>query len=238
MNQQYVTRRELNDPLKEMYGVSFNSKNKLESERILRDIHSATQHRSLDKSALCYIVNDGEIKGVGGSTILEDVKTGKLHSNLILNNFGLWLAVVNSGVAGLRSATLTDEGGSSRSHWIYNTNTQFNDNLSSRMVLQVGSGSTAPVRTDIAIETAFGTVPEMNSFESSVPTWNLTNSNFQNNGALTAGGAGTVNEAVLKYVWLDTAASFRIGTLYRDIISPGQVFIIGETIALEYTTQL
>jgi len=137
MTQQFISRRELNDPLKEMYGASFNSKNKLESERILRDIHSVTQHRSFDKNALCYIVNDGQIKGVGGSTILEDVKTGKLHSNLILNNLGSILAGIFRGVSGVQAVSLTETGGISRSMLTYNAATTYNDSSTALIILQV-----------------------------------------------------------------------------------------------------
>ncbi len=237
MTMQFISRRELNDPLKEMYGASFNSKNKLESERILRDIHSVTQHRSFDKNALCYIVNDGQIKGVGGSTILEDVKTGKLHSNLILNNLGIFLAGVFRGVAGVQSVNINDTAGTVRSFLTYNTDTTYNDQASARIIMQVGSGTTPPARTDFSIETALSTAPESASFASSKPIYNLPNSNYKNNGNVTAGGSGTVNEAVLIAVWEDSGSALRNVALYHDIISPGQVFVIGETIALEYTTQ-
>jgi len=238
MQQYFTVRRDLNEPLNAMIGQSFNEKSKHESLKILNEIHSVAQQRTIDKKALCYIVKNGdEIKGVGGSTVMER-SDGKLVSNLILNQFGRWLSRIHKGGVITISVPLFDNTNTIRTFNIYTGSTQFNDSNGARMRLQVGSGTTAPVRTDFDIETALSTAPESAEFESSIPVYNVGNANFKNDGGVTAGGTGTVNEAIMQALWIDNTVVGRLVTLYRDIISPGQVFSIGETIALEYTTQI
>ena len=104
--------------------------------------------------------------------------------------------------------------------------------------MQVGSGSTAPTRTDFDIETAFGTSPESAKFNSSVPVYSDVNFNFKNSGQITAGGSGTVNESIFEIIWRDQGSVNRFFVLYRDAISPGVPFVASQSIFLEYTTQI
>jgi len=238
MIQQYDLLRKDNDLLNSLIGQSFNQKSKFEAEKILDEIHSKAAGRTIGKKTLCYIVDKQEIKGVGGSTLMKDKKTGKITSNLILDNFGIWLSRVWKGGVITISAALITTAGSAKSVNVYTSGSQFNSANAFRGLLQVGSGNTAPARTDIAIETAFGSGPEATFFESSIPVYNLGNSNFKNLGQITALGSGTVNESVFLVAWRATDLSTQIYALYRDIISPGQAFITGQSIALEYTTQM
>ncbi len=237
MMQDFTARRDLNEPLNAMIGQSFNEKSKHESLKILNEIHSVAQQRTLDKKALCYILENDEIKGVGGSTVMER-SDGKLVSNLILNNFGKWLTGIHKGGVLTNSVELINNASVSRTVIIYAAATNFNDAVANRMRLQVGSGTTPPTRADIDIETPLSTAPEMMEFESTVPVYNLTNGDFKNTGVVTAGGSGTVNEAIMQALWIFNTGVTDLFTVYRDLISPGQVFTIGQTIALEYTTQL
>jgi len=238
MSQQLqVLLREKNDPLKALIGQSFNSKTKDEALKILNEIHSVAKHRSLDKKALCYVTNDDEIKGVGGSTMLQD-KDGKITSNLILDQFGIALAGILKGGVSANIENLQDTGNVARLVRFYNTATTFNDSNSARMVLQLGDGLTAPTRADFKIESQLPSAPETNAFTSTVPTYNATNFNWKNTGVVTASGSGTVNEAIMIALWQDSAPVLRNFALYRDIISPGQVFTPSDTLTLEYTTQI
>ncbi len=238
MTQQYVLLRKENDLLNSLIGQSFNEKSKFEAYKILKEIHSKAQRRSIDKKALCYVVDKNEILGVGGSTLMKEKKTGKIESNLILDNFGKWLSANwKGGTLGLGVALL-DEFGTPRFFNIYTNTNQYNNASAFRFLMQVGAGTTAPARTDFDLETPFVTGTEALRFESTIPFYNATVFNFKNTGSVTAGGTGTVNEAVIQPIWRDSALASRVVTLYHDLISPGVPFIPGQTIALEYTTQI
>jgi len=237
MMQQYVVLRKENDLLNSLIGQSFNQKSKFEAEKILNEIHSKTQSRLISKKALCYIVDKNEILGVGGSTIMKD-KNGKIVSNLILDNCGIWLAGLLKGGVLAKSVVLKDLSNVNKTFNIYQFGSLFNAQVNFRMLMKVGSGTTVPARTDFDIETSFPTAPESGNMESSIPLFNSALGNFKNAGSLTAGGSGTINESVLLSVW-DTSSNINTTiTLFRDIISPGQAFVAGQSIALEYTTQL
>ncbi len=238
MAQPFTAMREMNRPLDALKGQSFNAKSKHEAEKILQEIHSIARRRTIGKNVLCYIHTDGEIKGVGGSTLLKD-GDGKFHSNLILNNFGLWLSQILKGTFAETTANLIDRTGTSRNIRCIVTSTMFNDSTFQTAKLHVGTGITAPARDDFFIETPLSTAPESGFFPP-IPTsvYDPVNFNFKNVGSVNAGGSGTVNEAIMAMLWLDNIATSRDIVLYRDIISPGQAFTIGETIALEYTTQI
>jgi len=238
MKQQYVLLRQENDLLNELRGRTFNDRLKDNALKILNEIHDKADYNCMEKS-LVYVVRDGMVKGLGGSTLMKNTKTGKLHSDLLLNNFGLFYTGLFRGVVGTKTVTLTDEGGVATAVRPYSTSETFNDTTSFRILLQVGSGLTAPARADINVETAFGTAPESNFFESTRPVYNVANSNYKNNGQITAGGAGTVNESIFQHFMGENVfPQSATVTMFRDTISPGVPFIIGDGIILEYTTQI
>jgi len=239
MIQQYVLLRKENDLLNSLVGNSFNNQSKFEAEKILDEIHSKAESRMLGKKALCYIVDNNEIKGVGGSTMMKD-KTGKISSNLILDNFGLFLAAIFMGIpaSGAETIVLKDTGGVNRTVNIISLVPLWNFSTGATMFHQVGSGSLAPARTDFNINTAFGTAPEDAIFEPSDPVYNSSIGNFKSLGSITAGGSGTINESIIVSRWRDSGNTNRFFAHFRDIISPGQSFIAGQAIALEYTVQL
>lgn len=237
MKQQYVLLRKKNDLLNSLIGQSFNQKSKFEAYKILKEIHKQADQYSMEK-ALCYVVDNEEIKGVGGSSLMKDKKTGEIVSDLILDQFGVWLAGLCKGSSANFGITIQDQFNASRSLNTYGGITFNNDGIANKIELLIGSGITVPARTDFNVETAFGTAPESLAILSSNPVWNSSLGNFKNAGAITAGGSGTINESVLRSIWDDTTSVTRGFSLYRDIISPGQSFIAGQTIALEYTVQL
>jgi len=242
MTQQFIALRERNDPLKELIGNSYNQKSKAEAERILKEIHSIGSGRTLDKHALCYATRDGEIKGVGGSSLLEDKLTGEIQSNLITDNFGQWLAgMFKLQNTSTRTVTMVDSGGTPRNVQTYGNGLQYNETpvSSPGMTVAVGSGITAPARTDFAIETLFASLPESSAFNLSVnSTYNNSTSTIKLQGNITAGGSGTINESIHFGVWQDTSPGTRAYAVYHDTISPGIPFVIGDGIILEYTTQI
>jgi len=239
MIQQYVLLRKENDLLNSLIGQSYNQKSKFEAEKILDEIHSKAESRMIGKKALCYVVDNSEIRGVGGSTLLKD-KNGKIVSNLILNQFGEWLAAIfKSTSTGNRSTTLTSEVGASEFVQEYGGTLFNNGGAGFGSTLQVGSGTTPPARSDFFVETAFGIAPENFRFApASNAVYNSSLGNFKVSASINAGGAGTINESILMMQWDNTASALKTFSLFRDIISPGQAFIAAQTIALEYTVQL
>ena len=235
MNEEYILLRKENNSLNSLIGKSFNQKNKFEAEKILAEIHSKAQKRMIGKTVLCYVHDKGEIKGVGGSTLMKD-KNGIIVSNLILDQFGIWLSGLPSIVSsGTRTIIVKDESGADRTFNIRNSiATFYNTSLFSLgMSLQVGSGSTSPTRTDVNIETAFGTAPESGVFVlSSNGAYNSGLGNVKYFGGITAGGAGTINECISQGKWRDSIGVARNITLFRDIISPAQAFILAQSSVL------
>ncbi len=229
--------RKENDLLNSLIGKSFNQKNKFEAEKILNEIHSKAQDRSIDKKTLCYVTKNNEILGLGGSTLMKD-KDGKIISNLILDNFGKFLAGIFKGGLITNNVALKNQANVGQTFNIYGVTNLFNAQSNFRSLLRVGSGNTPPTRQDFFVETVFGTAPESNAFESAIPVFNSGLGNFKNVGSITAGGSGTINESILFNVWDNSANVNELTTLFRDIISPGVSFIAGQSIALEYTVQL
>jgi len=237
MKEQLILLRKENDLLNSLIGQSFNQRTKFQAEKILTEIHSKAQDRSIGKMTLCYIVDKNEVLGVGGSTLLKD-KNGKIISNLILDQFGIWLAGIFKGGLLSNTVVIKDETNTDRTLRIYSTGNTFQNKDSLRALFRVGSGTTAPIRTNLALETPFVTLPESSSIESSIPIFNSGLGNFKQVGSITAGGAGTINETILLVIWRDVVPADRVITLFRDIISPAQPFIVGQSIALEYTVQI
>ena len=239
MKQEYVLLRTENDLLNSLIGQSFNQRTKLEAYKILTEIHSKAQDRSIGKMALCYIVDKNEIKGVGGSTLLKDKRTKVIISNLILDQFGILLAGMFKGGTAIKSVVINDINNFASTLVVNSASlVNFNERNDITTLVQVGSGSTPPARTDFFVETIFGTAPEASAIATAIPVFNSGLGNFKVTGSINAGGAGTINESILRPNWQDSGSVFRSFTLFRDIISPAQSFIAGQTIALEYTVQL
>jgi len=243
MKQQYILLRTENDLLNSLIGQSFNQRTKLEANKILTEIHSKAQDRSIGKMALCYVLDKNEVLGVGGSTLLKDKKTGEIKSNLILNNFGLLLSVLfkkfdptNTGIT-IKDITNANKGinmwGNSVNRWMSS------NPLSLGSFMKVGSGSLAPARTDFNVQTAFGTSPESGNINAvTSPIYNSGLGNFKYAGIITAGGSGTIRESIFIF-GIQVQTGGRIDSaVFRDSITPPVSFIAGQSIALEYTIQL
>jgi len=241
LKQQYVLLRPENDLLNSLIGQSFNQRTKFEADKILKEIHKKADQYSMEK-ALCYVIDKGEIKGIGGSSLMKNKKTGEIVSDLVLDNFGVLLAGVMSRFRAVdKIVSLTDTSGNPITLKAIGTSTTFPQlgfgSIGNRF--QVGSGSTPPARTDFNIETAFGTPPESGGlFPSTDPVFNSGLGNFKMNASITAGGAGTINESIWIGTFLNTSNATNLYAFFRDIISPAVPFIAGQTIALEYTIQL
>lgn len=175
---------------------------------------------------------DGKVKAQGSSK----------PNNLILDNFGTWLAAFIQAITeATRTITLTDDGGTSRTVYIYGE-TAYLFNYPDGAVdigtqLRVGSGSTAPARDDYAIETAFATSPESTYFDTG--TGSYAAGAISLSGSITAGGSGTIREVGLFGYWTAVAAGTRYRfMLFHDALSPAVSFSAGDIIGVSYSITL
>jgi len=242
MMNQFVLLRKENDLLKSIIGQSFNQKSKFEAEKILDEIHSKAQSRMIGKKSLCYIVDQNEILGVGGSTMMKNKKSGEIISNLILDNFGEIINTLHFGGPTVNfNAPVLDTGGVARQLPFY-INNNWQDVAfggADGIFIQIGSGTNIPAGSDFNVQTVFGTAPESGLITmTSLPVFNTTLRNIVTSGTIIAGGSGTINEVVLSSKLQGLGNIQRRIAYYRDIISPAQAFIAGQSIFVQYTIQL
>lgn len=238
MNQQYVLLRKENDSLNSLIGQSFNQKSKFEAYKILSEIHEKANVRSMSK-VLVYCVDpkSNQILGVGGSSLMQNKKNGKIVSDLISDNFGfMWTFFHRSPISLTLSVNYIDINGNVNPRNLYRVggNGQW-DRLGG--MIQVGSGTTPPARTDFKIETPFVSSPESTiagiaGFSVYSPaTGKITGIARQ---ISPTGSSGTVNESALFQEWRNPGNRY---LLARDSISPGVSFIAAQNIVVDYTWQ-
>jgi len=183
------------------------------------------------------IISEGDIiKGINQSK----------PNNLILDHFGEWLAALirqPQNNVKILYFTNTDGGAADINIWcsaagsesvFTRKNSAGALNLGTKM--EVGSGVTAATRADIQIETNLGTAPEDDSFDTGAGSY--TAGVISVAGAITAGGAGTINETLFIAVWVDDTHSAQEVALLHDILISGEAFVLGNTITVAYTINL
>jgi len=182
---------------------------------------------------------------ISDRNIIKGISQSK-PNNLILDNFGTWLAgLLRSPVDADSDVSLTDTGNNARLMKMYDLQSVscyvFNawdagDPVGSHM--QCGSGVTPAARADYKIETALGTPPEDDVFVTGAGSYAA--GSIAVAGAIVAGGAGTINETMLAFLWRwgtagDTMADF---AMFHDILVSGEAFVLGNTITVAYTINL
>ena len=215
-------------------------------QKVIDDIHKIVleSKKFLDPIALaecCLITihDKGEIKSLGAS----------VPSDLIMDNFGELLKVLSYQIITGANETqaLTDITNSAISVFLRDMNagqsgfTFLNTASASRSFgvrLQVGSSGTTPTRQDFNIGTPFGTSPEDTPFNTNVAGYNSGNGQITFGNNITAGGAGTVAEAIAQLFIIDTSAVAKVVMIFRDLISPSLAFIAGQTIAVDWVIQI
>lgn len=160
-------------------------------------------------------------------------------NDLILNNFGTWLAgLIKTPLAAPKEVSLIDSGGVSRTVAVYRADDSFAD--ATRVVgtrFQVGSGTTSAARGDYKIQTAFTVAPESGVFSTGDGSYAA--GNVSCSAAITAGGSGTVNETGFFGTWYSyvAAASYDF-MLFHDILAAGVAFAAGQIITVSYSISL
>lgn len=182
-----------------------------------------------------------EILAVGGSSLLFGKKTGDVIPDLILDNFGLIYAkFFRAAVAGEIFAAVKDDGNITENIYTYTNgvNNQFMNGGASGTRIQMGSGVTAPARTNFGIQTALATAPESGYLNTNDGGYTISNTVIYQGDANPTGGSGTVNEAITSGRWLNGAAALKNITITRDAISPGVAFTAGKLLRAAYTWTL
>jgi len=168
--------------------------------------------------------------------------------NLILDNFGNFLAVIISHhpLKSHPTAPLVDDGGLSRTVQIGTTSPTTTGLYYFYLTLygnvggymRIGSGTTAPARGDYKIETPFTVAPESDYFEAG--TGSYTAGTITISASITAGGSGTINETgfFLRMQDKDDSTIQRTYMIFHDAISPGVSFSAGDSITVEYSILL
>lgn len=178
---------------------------------------------------------DGIIKGIGQSK----------PNNLILDSFGIWLGSIFRTGTATESAifNLTDITNTARSIRIYFDaigENPFNYVGAGRLggtQIQCGSGTTTATRADYNVETALPTAPEDDIFDTGPGSY--AGGIISVVGAVSAGGAGTINETLMYARWRDASlASAHVFALFHDLLVSGEAFVLGETITVTYTINL
>jgi len=178
--------------------------------------------------------------------IIKGVSQSK-PNNLILDNFGLFLAgLMRAPVITKTWISLTDSGGAARNvgtygQWGANEHAFNLTNAAAKMgtLIQVGAGTTPAARADEDVETPFGVAPEDDVFDTGTGSYGV--GSIACAGAISAGGAGTINEVCFFGAWLySTGAGVALANflLFHDILVSGEAFVLGETITAAYTINL
>jgi len=166
-------------------------------------------------------------------------------NNLILDNFGYWLSAMFRAPAEavFDVVGMKDTGGNAETVRTYGpqaANASSFCNYKTGQVtgtyMQVGSGSTAAARDDVAIETAFGTAPEDAHFVTGSGSYAAAAVSVA--GAITAGGNGTIAETGLIAKWLNASQVAKLFLLFHDILASTEAFTAGNTITVAYTINL
>jgi len=253
MKQEYVVLRKENDWLYDYVGKQYSRSLLGKAYDRLYKEHGKFGFPGFAKSIVTVIDEHKRILAMGGSSLLKERKTGKIIPDLTMNNFGALFAAAFTKVPAnnSRTATLTNTagqtGGAFGSLTTYNAREVDNNSFgySSQptspavhgTLFQVGSGSSAPTKSDNNIETAFGTAPEDALVNGTNETYDTANSRLIADIAIVAGGAGTVNESGYFGNWFGSAGVSTFFLIFHDAISPGVPFIATNTITPSYTWQ-
>jgi len=245
MSQQLILLREKSDSLNSLIGKSFNEKSKLEAEKILTEIHKGYFSSWTKALVYCIEPKTNEILGVGGSSLLYDKKRKRIHSDLLMDNFGEFLKAMFTNVTAPSESNAVmkvESTGAPSSFGFYlptGVAVSYNDEMGTN--IEIGSSSVI-ARTDFKITTPFVSPPE------SLRSGLLADSTYQsgtgkiigiNTTFSPTGGSGTVRESALfQRMGVRPVGNSRRVMFAHDIISPVVPFTSGKIITVNYTWQL
>jgi hypothetical protein len=172
--------------------------------------------------------------------MIKSVSVSK-PNDLILNNFGnFWIklfnVVGNSAVAFVAN-DITDTEFTYRTYRETSTNPRTYNEGGTNLGTQIGigSGNTEPVRSNVDLETYFGSSPESTRQNTSVGGWNTDNGHVTYVMAITAGGSGTIRETATFAVWKEINGNAKTNMLTREVLDTPQDFSATDPISVKYT---
>jgi len=170
-----------------------------------------------------------EILEIGGTV------PGDIFTDFIGQVLGLWFQTPINNTQGI-TATSNDIGNTIRTFRVWTNATGggvfSSGGTSEGTQMQLGTGTTAPTRADVAITTAFGTAPESGQFSTGGGSYGGGTTTVS--GSLTSGGVGTVNEGLLIHKAADTGAALRQWSLAHDLTT-ATPFIANKSITAQWS---
>lgn len=227
----------INDFLENYIGFDYKQKLVMDASKALMENKKKIAPGSIAECCLVTVHEKGEIKSIGAG----------IPSDVINNNYGQMLRqLMNLITFQPRNETMLDFSNVGRTMLIGQGNPGGLSDffvggvgaIATGIQLQVGSGSTTPVRSDFNIETPLVSAPENTVFNSLAGLYNPSLGSFAYGNSIVAGGTGTITETCSFGLWADSAQAARRILIARDLISPGVSFIVGQNIAVDWTWQL
>jgi len=241
---QYYLLKEKNDSLNSLIGQTFNEKSKLEAEKILTEIHKGYFSSWTKALVYCIEPKTNEILGVGGSSLFYDKKRKRIHSDLLVDNWGVFLKAMFTRVTAPAESNAVmepDIGGLATFGFYLPTAVAVSYNDEMGTVVQIGSSSVI-ARSDFKITTPFASSPESLQFGI------LADSTYQSGTGKIIGinitispttGSGTIRESALfQRMGVRPVGNGRRVMFAHDVISPNVPFTSGKIITVNYTWQL
>jgi len=156
-------------------------------------------------------------------------------SDLILDNFGVWLAGIIRAIPpaqAITSVTLYDTGNTARTVNLYGSPTIGTYGGLTGTEVGVGSSSQAAARTDRNLVSQLGSRSNTSS-----GVWTSATGLITFSGSVLLSAGGTVREAGFFASWRDSGDTVRVFMLFRDVISD-VVISAGKYAFVQYTIQL
>jgi len=245
---QILVLKDRNDILNSLIGRTFDQKLKDEAYEMLVEIHKGYFGSGLKCLVYNVDVKTNKVLGVGGSSLLQEKKTGKIYSDLITENFLKFFGAIMGGLTGGdRAVNLRREaspfGFNVHIYDDANPHDGYNQSTLGGFI-NVGDSATAPTRTDERLNSKFVTSPE-----SLLKTFSNPNSGAPYNSGtgkifpisttiFPTGGSGTIRESGCYLEFVPTTGSSPNFMVAHDLISPTVAFVAGQAITIEYTWQI
>jgi hypothetical protein len=230
--------------MKNQYLLDFIGQTK--TDKLVNDFHNYLLEEKIKKlgfnpriseSCLIIVQENKEIKSLGGSK----------PNDLLVDNFGEWLAGMHRALGGgISTFSIIDTSSVAQVlNWYEASDQQFTAGGNSNTVpvgteIQIGRGTTPPIRQDVNIETAFSNGGVEDS-AISTGTGSYVPSQAQVRVPATIApttGSGSISETVLFAKWYRTTNTQIKLLLAHDAISPVASFISAQSVFVEYRFNL
>jgi len=155
-------------------------------------------------------------------------------SDLMLDNFGNWLAALIRpvpGAATTKTVSLKDTSNAARTLYVYSSTAPFSNVLGGTRI-GVGSSSTPAARTDYNLGAILGSLANTTD-----GVWTSSTGQITFSGSVYLVSGGTVRETGFLSRWADGAPTYYDFMLFHDIVSD-VVISAGKYAFVQYTIQL